>query len=54
MEFISELNLAVFEDDKSTHESRVGILIGVDYCFNFLLCKILKNSESLETSSRVL
>ena len=43
MEFISELDLADFEDDESTHESRVGILIGVDYYFNFFLGKIFKN-----------
>ena len=54
MEFISELDLADFEDDESTHESRVGILIGVDYYFNFFLGKILKNSEGLVASSTVL
>ena len=46
-EFISELDLADFEDDQSTHESRVGILTGVDYCFSFFLGKIFKNSEGL-------
>ena len=30
-EFISELDLADFEDDESTHESRAGILTRVDY-----------------------
>ena len=40
MEFISELNLAGYEDDESTHESRVGILIGVRHCFNFFFGKI--------------
>ena len=35
MQFISELDLADLEDDDSTHESRVDILIGVDYYFNF-------------------
>ena len=50
MEFISELDLADFEDDESTHETRVGILIGVDYCFNFFLGKILKTSEGLSFS----
>ena len=54
MEFISELDLADFEDDESTHETRVGILIGVDYCFNFFLGKILKTSEGLVASSAVL
>ena len=54
MEFISELDLADSEDDESTHESRVGILIGVDYYFNFFLGKILKNSEGLVASSTVL
>ena len=46
-EFISELDLADFEDDESTHESRVGILTGVYYCFSFFLGKIFKNSEGL-------
>ena len=54
MEFISELDLVDFEDDESTHESRVGILIGVDYYFNFFLGKILKNSEGLMATSTVL
>ena len=54
MEFISELDLADFEDDESTHETRVGILIGVDYYFNFFLGKILKTSEGLVASSTVL
>ena len=44
MGFISELDLADFEDDESTHESRVGILIGVDYYLSIFLGKILKNS----------
>ena len=35
VEFISKLDLADFEDDESTHASRVGILVGVDYYFNF-------------------
>ena len=39
MEFISELDLADFEDDATTHESRVGILTGVDYYFNFCWAK---------------
>ena len=51
MEFVSELD---FEDDETTHESRVGILIGVDYYFKFFLGKILKNSEGLVASSTVL
>ena len=42
-EFVSELDLADFEDDESTHESRVG-LIGVDYYLSIFLGKILKNS----------
>ena len=54
MEFISKLDLADFEDDKTTQESRVGILIGVDYYFNFFSGKILKNSEGLVVSSTVL
>ena len=54
MEFISELDLADFEDDESTHESRVGILIGVDYYFNFFLGKIFKNSKGLVASLTVL
>ena len=54
MEFISELDLADFEDDESTHESRVGILIAVDYYFNFFLGKTLKHSESLVASLTVL
>ena len=54
MEFISELDLADFEDTETTHESRVGILIGVDYYFNFFLGKILKNSEDLVALSTVL
>ena len=45
MEFASELDLADFEDDESTHESGVGTLIGVDYYFNFFLGKILRDSE---------
>ena len=44
-EFVSELDLADFEDDESTHELGVGTLIGVDYYFNFFLGKILRNSE---------
>ena len=47
MEFVSELDVADSEDDESTHESRVRILIGVDYYFNFFLGKIVKNSEGL-------
>ena len=43
-ECVSELDLADFEDDESTHESRVGILIGVDYYLSIFLGKILKNS----------
>ena len=54
MEFISELDLASSGDDESTHESLVGILIGVDHYFNFFLGKILKNSEGLVASSTVL
>ena len=54
MEFISELDLVDFEDDETTHESCVGILIGVDYYFNFFFAKILKNSEGLVASSTVL
>ena len=42
MEFISELYLTDFEDGDSTHESRVVILIGVDYYFNFSWVKSLK------------
>ena len=42
MGFISELDLADFEDDESTHESRVGILIEVDYYLNFFLGKTFK------------
>ena len=40
MELISELDLATSGDDESTHESRVGILIGVRHCFNFFFGKI--------------
>ena len=54
MEFISELDLADSKDDESTHESRVGILIRVDYYFNFFLGKILKISEGLVAFSTVL
>ena len=54
MEFISELDLASSGDDESTHESRVGILIGVHHYFNFFLGKILKNSEGSVASSTVL
>ena len=54
MEFISELDLADSEDDESTHESRVGILIGVHHYFDFFFGKILKNSEGLVASSTVL
>ena len=54
MEFISELDLGSSGDHQSTHESRVGILIGVDHYFNFFLGKILKNSEGLVASSTVL
>ena len=43
-EFVSELDLADFEDDESTHESRVGISIEVDYYLSIFLGKILKNS----------
>ena len=39
MEFISELDLATSGDDESTHESRVGILIGVHHYFIFSLVK---------------
>ena len=35
MQFIFELDLADLEDDDSTHESSVDILIGVDYYFSF-------------------
>ena len=54
MEFISELDLGDFEDNESTHESRVGILTGVDYCFSFFLGKIFKNSEGLVASLTLL
>ena len=54
MEFISELDLADFEDDESTHESRVGILIGVDYYLDFFLGKTLKKLEGLVASLTVL
>ena len=54
MEFISELDLATSGDDKSTHESRVGILIGVHHYFIFFFGKILKNLEGLVPSSTVL
>ena len=54
MEFISELDLADFEDDETTHKSRVSILIRFDYYFYFFLGKILKNSEGLVASSIVL
>ena len=47
MELILELHLADFEDDETTHKSRVGILIGVDYYFNFFGSKILKDLEGL-------
>ena len=53
MEFNPELDLADSEDEKSTHESHVGILIGVDYYFNFFGGKILKNLEGLVASSTV-
>ena len=39
MQFIFELDLADLEDDDSTHESSVDILIGVDYYFSFSLVK---------------
>ena len=42
MQFISQLDLADFEDNKSTHDSRVGILIRVDCYFNYLLGKTLQ------------
>ena len=35
IQFIFELDLADLEDDDSTHESSVDILIGVDYYFSF-------------------
>ena len=54
MEFISELDLAASGNNESTRESRVGILVGVHLYFNFLLGKILKNSEGLVASSTVL
>ena len=54
MEFISELDLATSGNNESTRESRVGILVGVHLYFNFLLGKILKNSEGLVASSTVL
>ena len=54
MEFTSELDLADFENNEPTHESHVGILIGVDYYFNFFLGKILKNLEILVAFSTVL
>ena len=54
MEFISELDLAASGNNESTRESRVGILVGVHLYFNFLLDKILKNSEGLVASSTVL
>ena len=42
MQFISELDLADFEDNESTHDSRVGIFIRVDCHFNFFLGKTLQ------------
>ena len=42
IEFISELCLTDFENDETMHESRVGILIGVDSYFNFFLGKTWK------------
>ena len=54
MGFISELDLADFEDDESTHESRVGILIEVDYYLDFFLGKTLKKLEGLVASLTVL
>ena len=54
MEFISELDLAASGNNESTRESRAGILVGVHLYFNFLLGKILKNSEGLVASSTVL
>ena len=54
MEFISKLDLATSGNNESTRESRVSILVGVHLYFNFLLGKILKNSEGLVASSTVL
>ena len=51
MEFISELDLADCEGDESVHVSRVDILRGVGYYYNFFLGKIIKNCESLVASS---
>ena len=42
MQFISELDLADFEDNESTHDSCVGIFIRVDCHFNFFLGKTLQ------------
>ena len=49
MEFISELDLADSEDDESTHESRVGILIGVHHYFDFFLWENLKKFGRLSS-----
>ena len=54
MEFISELDLVISGEDKTTHKSRVGISIGVHHYFIFFSGKILKNSEGLVASSTVL
>ena len=54
MEFISKLDLATSGNNESTRESRISILVGVHLYFNFLLGKILKNSEGLVASSTVL
>ena len=54
MEFISKLDLVTSGNNESTRESRVSILVGVHLYFNFLLGKILKNSEGLVASSTVL
>ena len=54
MELISKLDLATSGNNESTRESRISILVGVHLYFNFLLGKILKNSEGLVASSTVL
>ena len=52
--FLSNLTLADFEDDESSHECRVGILVGVDFYNNLFLGKRLKNAEGLAAFSTVL
>ena len=53
IEFVSKIDFPDFEDYETMHESRVGVLIEVDYYFTLFLGIILKKSTGLVASSTV-